>query len=146
MRLYLLDTPLVSGYLQGRQGALALINPWIVRDEVVTSILVYGEVIEYLKSRPSFPAHRTQLLDLLNDAIEPYFLSYEILERYADIRRVLRPPNGPGLIGDVDTLIAATALEHGLTVVTTDTDFQRVPQLTVLLIPKASLRVSSNPP
>jgi predicted nucleic acid-binding protein len=34
------------------------------------------------------------------------------LEQYADIRRKLRPPQGPGLIGDTDTLIAATALER----------------------------------
>src|SRR5262249_35330434 len=113
VKLYLLDTALVSAYLQGRPGALALINPWIARDEVVTSILVYGEVVEYLKGRPNFTTYRTQLLDLLNDVIEPYFLSYEILERYADIRRAMRSPRGPGLIGDVDTLIAATALGHG---------------------------------
>lgn len=46
--------------------------------------------------------------------------TYAILERYADLRRQLRPPYGPGLIGDIDTLIAATALEHDLTLVTTD--------------------------
>ena len=28
------------------------------------------------------------------------------------------PPHGSGLIGDIDTLIAATALEHDLTIVT----------------------------
>lgn len=51
--------------------------------------------------------------------------TYAILGRYADLRRQLRPPHGPGLIGDVDALIAATALEHDLTLVTTDTDFER---------------------
>jgi predicted nucleic acid-binding protein len=56
-------------------------------------------------------------------AIYPYFLTYSILERYAEIRRTLRPPHGPGLIGDIDTLIAATALERNLTVVTMDSDF-----------------------
>jgi predicted nucleic acid-binding protein len=47
----------------------------------------------------------------------------------AEIRRKLRPPHGKGLIGDIDTLIAATALERNLTIVTTDADFQRVPGL-----------------
>jgi predicted nucleic acid-binding protein len=65
--------------------------------------------------------------------ISPYFLTYSILERYADIRRQLRPPHGPGLIGDIDTLIAATALAHNLTIVTTDSDFQRVPGLEMKL-------------
>lgn len=59
-----------------------------------------------------------------------------ILERYAELRRQLRPPHGPGLIGDIDTLTAATALEHGLTLVTTDTDYQRVPDLKLTLLPR----------
>ncbi len=44
------------------------------------------------------------------------------------------PPHGTGLIGDIDTLIAATALERELTIVTADTDFERVPGLQVKLI------------
>ena len=64
----------------------------------------------------------------------PYFLTYAIVERYADIRRAMRAPHGPGLIGDVDTLIAATALERNLTVVTLDQDFTRVPGLHVQLL------------
>ena len=57
-----------------------------------------------------------------------------MLERYADIRRALRPPHGSGVIGDMDTPIAATALERNLTLVTSDQHFQRVPGLTVMLI------------
>jgi predicted nucleic acid-binding protein len=38
------------------------------------------------------------------------------------------------LIGDMDTLIAATALEHRLTVVTTDAHFLRVPDLEVMMV------------
>ena len=57
---------------------------------------------------------------------------YPILERYADLRRQMRPSGG--LIGDIDTLIAATALGRGLTVVTRDTDFQPLPGLSVMLI------------
>ncbi len=46
---------------------------------------------------------------------------------------------GPGTIGDVDTLIAATALVRGLTVVTTDKDFLRVPGLLVQLVDRNTL-------
>jgi predicted nucleic acid-binding protein len=49
------------------------------------------------------------------------------------------------LIGDIDTLIAATALERNLTVVTIDTDFQRVPDLSVILLSPATLEVLSAP-
>ena len=41
--------------------------------------------------------------------VHPYVLTLRIMERYADVRRAMRRPYGPGLIGDVDTLIAATA-------------------------------------
>jgi predicted nucleic acid-binding protein len=139
MRRYLLDTSLVSAYLHNRQGAISLISPWIRAQEAATSILVYGEVVEYLQGRPQFQQRQKQLRELLSQ-IAPYFLTYGILGRYAAIRRQLRPPRGPGLIGDVDTLIAATALERGLTVVTTDGDFQRVPGLQVTLIARTSLR------
>ena len=54
-------------------------------------------------------------------------------------------PYGPGLIGDIDTLIAATALERHLTVVTIDTDFQRVPSLRVILLSRATMQVLSTP-
>jgi predicted nucleic acid-binding protein len=49
------------------------------------------------------------------------------------------------LIGDIDTLIAATALERNLTVVTIDSDFQRVPQLKVILLSPTNLQVLSAP-
>jgi predicted nucleic acid-binding protein len=75
---------------------------------------------------------------MLLHEIHPYILTYRTLQRYADIRRALRPPHGPGLIGDIDTLIAATALDRHLTLVTMDTDFQRVPGLTVRLLPRHS--------
>jgi predicted nucleic acid-binding protein len=55
---------------------------------------------------------------------------------YADLRRRMRPPYGAGLIGDMDTLIAATALRKGLTVVTMDGDFERVPDLDVRIVPR----------
>lgn len=38
------------------------------------------------------------------------------------------------MIGDIDTLIAATALERNLTVVTADADFQRIPGLNVMIL------------
>ena len=112
-----------------------MLTPWISTREVATSILVYGEVIEYLSLRHDFSQRRAQVHRLLR-AIYPYTLTYSIMERYAQIRRQLRPPQGPGLIGDVDTLIAATALERDLTVVTMDADFQRVPELDVMLLPR----------
>ena len=131
MRRYLLDTAPLAALLHGRDAAVDLITPWFPRHEVATSILAYAEVIEYIKGRPDYSRHRAALRTLLRE-VTPYFLTYPILERYADIRRQLRRPYGPGLIGDIDTLIAATAFERGLTIVTTDADFERVPGLNLM--------------
>ncbi len=62
------------------------------------------------------------------------------MQRYAELRRQLRPPRGPGLSGDIDTLIAATALEYDLTLVTTDGDFDRVPGLMQLRLDRLTLK------
>jgi tRNA(fMet)-specific endonuclease VapC len=141
MRRYLLDSAILAALLNSRPAVIALVQPWIAGQEAATSILAYGEVIEYLKPRADF-ARRYGALRALLRGVYPHFLTYRIVERYADIRLQLRPPHGPGLIGDVDTLIAATALERNLTVVTTDSDFQRVPGLKVMLIPRAQLRAT----
>lgn len=133
MRRYLLDSAPLAAYLLGRKIAVDLISPWVLDQEATTSQLVYGEIIEYIKSFSSYARHKRDLRSLLKE-IYPYYLSYSILDRYADIRRGLRPPFGKGLIGDVDTLIAATALEYKLTVVTVDHDFERVPGLKVMLV------------
>jgi predicted nucleic acid-binding protein len=72
-------------------------------------------------------------------AIPPYFLTYTIMDCYAAIRRRLRKPYGPGLVGDIDTLIAATALARNLTVVTADRDDGRIPDLSVMLLDRDAL-------
>ena len=139
MRFYLLDSSFLAAFLNGRDFAVNLITPWIEKHQVATSILCYGEVIEYLKSQPDFKEHQTQLKQLLRE-VYPYFLTFSLLERYAEIRRKLRQPKSPGLIGDIDTLIAATAIERNLTLVTVDTDYDRdIPGLKLKLIPRSNL-------
>ncbi len=133
MRKYLLDTNMLAAYLLNKPAAHHVVFPLIAAKEVSTSIVVYGEVVEYLHSLPHFTERYSQLRTLLR-SVYPYFLTYSILERYAQLRRQLRPPYGKGLIGDIDTLIAATALERNLTIVTTDHDFSRVPQLHIHLV------------
>lgn len=128
---YLLDTPIVTAYLRGRPAAVELVAPWLAAQEVGTSVIVYGECIEYLRSF-SEPLRWQLALRAFLRQMRVYDLTYAILERYADVRRMLRPPHGPGLIGDMDTLIGATALVYGLTVVTLDSDYTRVPGLSVM--------------
>jgi predicted nucleic acid-binding protein len=139
MRRYLLDTTPLTSYLFGRSAAMSRFDPWLADDEVATSILAYAEVVEYLRGQPDFTARHRVLRELLT-GIYPYSLTYPVLDRYSLIRRQLRPPHGQGLIGDIDTLIAATAIERDLTVVTCDADYERVPNLRTIVIPREEFR------
>ena len=113
MREYLLDTAPLATNLLERPAAVNLISPWIQNNQAGTSVLCYAEVVEHIKSLPDYPKRQNQLRRLLR-VVYPSSPTYAMLERDADIRRRLRPPQGLGLIGDVDTLIAATALERDL--------------------------------
>ena len=139
MREYLLDTNILGAYLRGRKGVLDLTQKWINNGEATTSIIVYGEIIEYFKSFSEYPRYRRALRTLLKK-VYAYDLNYDLLERYADMRRAMRS-RGTGLIGgDMDTLIAVTAVHYKLTVVTTDSDFKRVPNLSLMLLPVQILK------
>lgn len=133
---YLLDANVLAGVFLGRRGAVALVDPWLTNREAATSILVYGEVVEYAMGFADYERRLVHLQTLL-DSIYAYPVTHAIMERYAALRRTMRPS---GLIGDIDTLIAATALEHGLTVVTTDTDFTRVPDLALRVLPLNAIK------
>lgn len=78
---------------------VALVDPWLAQHAAATSILVYGEVIEYLKGRPAFARRQADLLTLLGE-VYPYPPTYPIMERYADVRRHARPPYGPAHISN----------------------------------------------
>jgi len=131
MSRYLLDTSPLTAFLMGYRKATSLISLWIASNEVATSILTYGETYEFIRGFANFPVMHAQLQDLLSGPIPAYNLTFSILSKYADIRRTLRPSNS--LIGDVDTLIAATALEYGFIVVTANQNhFQKVRGLNVM--------------
>ena len=51
MRRYLLDTAPLAALLNRRPAAVSLMSPWIVNQEAATSILVYAEVVEYIKAQ-----------------------------------------------------------------------------------------------
>jgi tRNA(fMet)-specific endonuclease VapC len=136
---YLLDTGVLTAYLKQRPAIKALVDPWVQQGQARTCLLVYGEIVEYFYSLPNAAQRITQLQTLVQ-VLGTLNLSIAIEERYATIRRALRPPHGPGIIGDIDTLIAATALEHQLTLVTADSDFQRVPGLLLMQLSRIQLK------
>lgn len=139
MRRYLTDSNLLAAYLLDVPYARTRLEPRVAAGEAATSALVCAEVDEYLRSRRDYALRHAQLRAALQH-FYPFFPTYAILDLYGELRRALRPPTGPGLIGDIDVLIAATAIVRKLTLVTTDADFQRVPGLSLELIDRERLR------
>lgn len=142
---YLLDTGPLTAYLLGRKGAVARLDEWIRQGDVATSSLVYAEAIEYFQSFPEYPQLQQSLRGILRQQVKSLYPTYAVAEQYATIRRTMRrlktPSGHPiGLIGDMDTMIAATAISHNLTLITIDSDFTRIPGLTYQLLTLAQLR------
>jgi predicted nucleic acid-binding protein len=71
MKKYLLDTSVVAGYLLARSKAKQLVRPLLTQDEAATSMLVYGEVAEYVKKFADFSAYKASLEALL-EQIYPF--------------------------------------------------------------------------
>jgi tRNA(fMet)-specific endonuclease VapC len=128
---YLFDTDAISEVLKKRPAAAYL--GWlktIPRDEQFTSAVVIGELY-----KGAFRAvHRDRHLENLEKRVLPSLtvLPYEVATArvYGAIRAELER-RGRSL-ADADLQIAATALQHGLMLVTgNDKHFRRVPGITL---------------
>ena len=129
---HLIDSDVVVEYLRARPSTLTLIqalNP----SGLAVSLITYGEVYEGIYFGHNPPAQEQAFVDFLAGVtILP--LDEPIMRQYARLRGQLR--RAGTLIGDADTLIAATALYHNLTLVTGNVQhFNRVPGLVLLASP-----------
>jgi tRNA(fMet)-specific endonuclease VapC len=126
---YLSDTHWIISYLNGTRDALELFAS-LENDELAISQATYGEIYDGIyRARDPRRAERDfrRLLRLID--ILP--LNLAIWRRFARIRGELRARGQ--LIPDMDILIAATALQHDLTLVTRNRrHFQRVAGLSLL--------------
>jgi predicted nucleic acid-binding protein len=109
----LLDTDIVAGWLNGRRATVELVTG-LGRDLAI-SMMTYGEIYEgILHGRDPSRAERAFRLFLRSVDVLP--LGRLVMREFGRIRGELRAAGL--LIGDPDTLIAATATHHGRTLVT----------------------------
>ena len=130
---YLLDTDTVIAYLKNRPAVRALLIK-LAADGLAMSLISYGEVYEGIYFGANQSTHELGLAALLR-GVDLLGLNKSIMKRYARLRGGLRQSGM--LIGDADTLIAATALHYDLTLVTANVrHFSRIANLTVLTPPQ----------
>jgi hypothetical protein len=72
VKRYLLDAGPLTALLQGREGAVALMRPWVQNQEAATSVLAYGEKVEYLRPKADYEIHLRAFHQLLQ-GVRPYF-------------------------------------------------------------------------
>ena len=126
---HLLDSDYVASFLNGIRSAVEMVRPLLFGSAAV-SVITLGEIYEgvlYGSDRERREASFSEFL--IPVRILP--ITERIAIRYAELRGELRQQGN--LIADNDLFIAATALEHGLTLVTANRrHFDRVPGLALL--------------
>ncbi len=127
---YLIDSDWVADYLKGRREALDLLQS-LAADRLAISLITFGEIYEGIYYGPNPRSHEEGFRNFLL-WVDVLPLNRQIMRRFARIRGELRRQGQ--LIGDPDILIAATALDHSLTLVTRNLkDFQRISNLRLFL-------------
>lgn len=123
---YLIDSDWVADYLRGRPDAVALLP---TLDGRAISLITFGEIYEGIYYGADPRANELAFRSFLR-GVDVLPLNRAIMRRFARIRGNLRRRGQ--IIGDPDILIAATALHHGLTLVTRNiSHFQRIPGLSL---------------
>lgn len=127
MTSYLVDTDWIIDCLHGQRPAIDTIMELAPRGLLV-SIISYGELYEgayYARN----PQEKLEGLRNFLEGKEILPLTLPIVERFGIVRGSLASSIRQQ-IGDMDLLIAATALEHKLTVLTRNVrDFAQIPGL-----------------
>ena len=126
---YLVDSDWVADYLKGRAPIVQQLDR-LAPDGLAISLITFGEIYEGIYYGRDPRGHEAGFRSLLR-VIDVLALNRAILRRFARIRGQLRRQGQ--LIGDLDILIAATALEHDLTLLTRNRrHFDRIPELKLL--------------
>jgi tRNA(fMet)-specific endonuclease VapC len=123
----LLDTSAYAAFLRGHPELQGLLRE---ASEIVVTPVVLGELRSgFLKGRKARENERMLGEFLASPRCEVVVVDEETAQRYAAIHDYLRRQGTP--VSPNDLWVAASAAQHGLTVVTLDGDFERIPQVLV---------------
>lgn len=127
---YLLDTNVLSESMRTRPE-LKVLN-WLSdrpSHQCFVSVLTLGEIRNGATAHAD-AARRKKLTDWLENTLTPWFdgrtidIDTEVADRWGRLRAEAGRP-----LAIVDSLLAASALTHGLTLVSRDTGFETIPGL-----------------
>jgi tRNA(fMet)-specific endonuclease VapC len=126
---YLVDSDWVADYLKGRDQAVELLDS-LVADGLAVSIVTYAEVLEGIYYGHN-PEHYEEVFRRFLRGCRVLGVTRAVAQRYARVSGELRSRGL--LIPPPDLFIAATALHHGVILVTRNRrHFDRIPGLQLL--------------
>src|SRR5918992_5631595 len=127
---YLVDSNIVIDHLADIPTASAHLEQ-LALDGIAISIVTYMEAFQGVAQSPSPRQAREKFHAFLTGVLILPF-SFAVAEPCARLRKTLRSQNKRVKSRALDLIIAATALEYGLTLVTKNTDdFKDIPDLTL---------------
>lgn len=127
---YLTDATFVIDALRGQPYAAQLV-PTLLADGLALSIITHMELWDGVYGNPDRQVAERRLREFLRPiTLLPF--SPRVSQRTAQLRRELRRRGRPLQQRALDILISGTALHYGLTMVTSDADFDDIPGLTIL--------------
>lgn len=133
MSRLLLDTSAYSAFFRGAPEAAEALRAC---DEIILNPVILGELLAGFR-RGQRPAANEKALEefLETPRVLVVAVDEETATRYAAILEGLRQAGTP--IPTNDIWIAASAMQHGLEVLTADGHFTRVPQVVARILPAA---------
>ncbi len=125
---YLIDTDWVIDLLASVPEAVQILDR-LAQDGIAISIITYMEAYQGVERSPH-PEEAQNKLSALLDSLPVVSLSPAVAQRCARLRETLRKQGKRVNARSLDLIIAATALEYNLTLVTRNTeDYADVPGL-----------------
>lgn len=127
MRRVLADTSAYSAFLRGHSAVGTALRE---ADEIRVTPVVLGELLAGYRRGNRRRANESDLRRFLESPrVGVVGIDEETAEAYATIVTFLRTAGA--MMPTNDLWIAASAMQHGLMVLTTDADFLRIPQILV---------------
>jgi predicted nucleic acid-binding protein len=123
---YLIDSGILILHLRNQPGYLELTSRLMDDGDVSISAMTRLEIVRGLRER-----ERDQTFSLLN-SLETIPMTAEIADQAGDLIRSWQA--GGVSLGNADAVIAASALQHGLALVTTNTKHFPMPDLTIFQV------------
>ena len=128
---YLIDSDLVVDWLNGHQPTVNFLAPLFLQS-IALSIITYSEIFEGIYGGRDPRQEQRVFLAFLR-SVKVVAVTRGVARRNARLRRALRAQNRPLAHRALDLLIAATALEYGLVLLTRNKkDYADVPGLAIL--------------